>query len=180
MSVETFVSQQRRQRAGGRERRLAALAPSAWWIQEINSGRVKTFPPRAEHARMHRCRSGDDRHHCQRFYPGYYVRDDCKCEDCHQARLRAEEDSRDLDERRRPDGTYEEDEDKSTLAKERPAPLTPYGEALAEMKAQGGKMPETLKEPLASEDDADLRAEVEAARRAEISPAMPRSTQGDK
>jgi hypothetical protein len=163
MSVKAIVFQQRRKR-GARQRLFASLAPSAWWIQEIGAGRVKTFPPRADHCRMVRCRS---RHkQCQRFYPRYYVRD-CDCEDCHQARLLAQEQAWEREQRRRPDGTLE-DEDAPTLAAEHVPPLTPHAEALVELREQHGELPETLKEPLASEDEADLRAEIEASRASQI------------
>jgi hypothetical protein len=165
MSVKAIVFQQRRKRAA-RQRLLASLAPSAWWIQEIGAGRVKTFPPRADHCRMVRCRS---RHkQCQRFYPRYYVRD-CDCEDCHQARLLAQAQAWEREERRRPDGTLEDD-DAPTLAAEHVPPLTPFGEAMAALRAQRGELPETLAEPLASESEEDLRAEIAAAQEVQKPP----------
>lgn len=154
-----------RRKRSDRKQRMAALAPSPWWVAEITAKppRVKTFPPRADHSPMLRCQSRHD----HRFYPEYYFHecphDTSKvwCEECHQNWLLAEEQRWEREERQRNDGTFE-DEEVTTLADELPT-LSRFGEALIEMQAQRGVMPEKLKEPLASVDESDLRAEIAAA-----------------
>jgi hypothetical protein len=138
----------RREKRGARQRRLAGLAPSSYWINEINTGRVRHFPPRADHAPMVRCQS----HHksCARFYPSYYVPEArCTCDDCHNAFLLSEE------ERRRAEGVLPgldvDDVGGTTSA---------TTVALERLEAVAGEIPETLKEPLAGESDEDLRGEI--------------------
>lgn len=61
------------------------LCPSAWWADEVGSGRVN-FPPPANDTPMVQCQA--DPKTCGRMYPFYYGQG-CECEDCRQVRLAA-------------------------------------------------------------------------------------------
>lgn len=75
-----------------RKTALKALTPSTAWAAEISAGRLKKFPPPADHTPMVRCRSGQK--HCGgRYFPAAYVQDGtCGrqiCEDCRNHALLA-------------------------------------------------------------------------------------------
>lgn len=111
------------------KRKVSAMlrrTPTPAWADEIRAGRVKKFPPPAEHAPMVQCRSGQLQ--CGgRFYPAAYVKNGV-CEDCHNNDLLA------LREHRQEHGLLAGDD---TDPNERHPLVYALAELLFAMKAKG-------------------------------------------
>lgn len=136
-------------RVRGRSKTRVAHCPTPYWVDLVRSGHG-VYPPPADTTPAVSCSSSDRR--CGMDYPWYYGVG-CTCEDClNNVRLL-------IDRERKRQGLLAgaTDDDKPTLAEERPAELTPHGEALAELQAQNATL---FEEELPGEDDEALLDQI--------------------